>query len=217
MANEQELENKQSMQTRPAGNKDLWLFLIILDAIFLCVFGFFVYQHFSTRVFKPSVPIAQGVSVAQNDALETTNSEILVTEETISTEDKKEEMLETVSIVEGPKPAETTVADLLKGTTQEEPVAAVEQDEQKQSIIVAPGKGKYRQVTFRWFGEGKKVAVVSGFTMSKPKELKKVGDYWETTLAIAPGTYKFLYVIDGKNTLDPYVSQKDGRSLLEVK
>ena len=86
----------------------------------------------------------------------------------------------------------------------------------KQSIIITPTTGKYRKVTFRWFGEGNKVSVVSGFTMSKPQALKKVGDYWETTLSIAPGTYKFLYVIDGKNTLDPYAEEKDGRSVLVV-
>ena len=50
--------------------------------------------------------------------------------------------------------------------------------------------------------------------MAKPQALKKKDGYWETTLSIAPGTYKFLYVIDGVNTLDPYSDEKDGRSLL---
>ena len=78
-------------------------------------------------------------------------------------------------------------------------------------------KSKYRRVTFRWYGEGDKVSIVSGFTMAKPQALKKRGDHWETTLSIAPGTYKFLYIIDGKNTLDPYSEEKDGRSLVVVK
>ncbi|MCQ2410124.1 MAG: hypothetical protein MJ053_00895, partial [Elusimicrobiaceae bacterium] len=60
------------------------------------------------------------------------------------------------------------------------------------------------------------VAVVSGFTNRKPQALTKVGDHWETTLSIAPGTYKFLYVIDGKNTLDPYSKEQDGRSVVVV-
>ena len=83
-------------------------------------------------------------------------------------------------------------------------------------MAVNPKSSKYRRVTFRWFGEGKKVSIVSGFTMSKPQPLKKKNGYWETTLSIAPGTYKFLYIVDGVNTRDPYAEEKDGRSVLIV-
>ena len=76
--------------------------------------------------------------------------------------------------------------------------------------------GKYRQVTFRYYGEGKNVAVVSGFTMAKPRALRKKDGYWETTLSISPGTYKFLYVVDGVQKTDPYAEEKDGRSVLVV-
>ena len=97
-------------------------------------------------------------------------------------------------------------------TEQTEQVSAADK---KESVLVKVNpKSKYRRVTFRWFGEGKKVSIVSGFTMAKPQALKKKDGYWETTLSIAPGTYKFLYVIDGVNTLDPYSDEKDGRSLL---
>ena len=97
-------------------------------------------------------------------------------------------------------------------TEQTEQVSAADK---KESVLVKVNpKSKYRRVTFRWFGEGKKVSIVSGFTMAKPQALKKKDGYWETTLSIAPGTYKFLYVIDGANTLDPYSDEKDGRSLL---
>ena len=38
------MENENlEFDVKPAGNKDLWLFLIVLDIIFLCVFGFFLY------------------------------------------------------------------------------------------------------------------------------------------------------------------------------
>ena len=53
--------------------------------------------------------------------------------------------------------------------------------------------------------------------MAKPRALKKRGDHWEVTLGIAPGTYKFLYIVDGKQTLDPYAEEDDGRSVLVVK
>ena len=215
MANEQELEETQpTLETRPAGNKDLWLFLIILDAVFLCVFGFFIYQHFAERLFAPSAPTAvseTAPSVEEPSLLVETDA--LQGEEIVAQETKEEEILvqESATI--------PTVVEELKNTVQEEQLASLPalQAEPKQSIIITPSKGKYRQVTFRWFGEGKQVAVVSGFTMSKPKPLKKVGDHWEVTLGIEPGSYKFLYVIDGRNTLDPYAPQKDGRSVLEVK
>ena len=214
MANEQELEETQpTLETRPAGNKDLWLFLIILDAVFLCVFGFFIYQHFSERIFpsSASVAVSEPVPSVEEPSL-LVEADSLQGEEVIAPETKEEIAPQEPSV-------NPTVVEELKNTVQEEQLASlpVAQAEQKQSIIVAPSKGKYRQVTFRWFGEGKQVSIVSGFTMSKPKALKRVGDYWEITLGIEPGSYKFLYIIDGKNTLDPYAPQKDGRSVLEVK
>ena len=111
--------------------------------------------------------------------------------------------------------AEAVLVEEALESVVEEPAPA---PEKKQSIIVAQGKSsKYRQVTFRWFGEGKSVSIVSGFTGSKPRKLQKRKDYWETTLAIAPGSYKFLYIIDGVNKTDPYAETKEGRSVLEVK
>ena len=215
MANEQELEETQpTLETRPAGNKDLWLFLIILDAVFLCVFGFFIYQHFADRVFAPTVPsvMSEQESSVEGPSL-LVETDALQGEEIVTRETKEEE----ITVQE--TPTTPTVVEELKNTAQEEQLVSlpVVQTEQKQSIIITPSKGKYRQVTFRWFGEGRQVAVVSGFTMSKPKALKKVGDHWEVTLGIEPGSYKFLYVIDGRNTLDPYAPEKDGRSVLEVK
>ena len=214
MANEQELEETQPpLETRPAGNKDLWLFLIILDAVFLCVFGFFIYQHFADRIFAPSAP-----APVSEEAEPMPEPSLLVETESVSEEIAPEEVKEGTATQENVEVA--PVAQEVKNTVQEESLPSVlpgAQEKAKQSIIVAPSKGKYRQVTFRWFGEGKQVSIVSGFTTSKPKALKRVGDHWEITLGIEPGSYKFLYIIDGRNTLDPYAPEKDGRSVLEVK
>ncbi|MGN1058094.1 MAG: hypothetical protein ACI4Q7_01905, partial [Candidatus Avelusimicrobium sp.] len=47
------MENENlDLDVKPAGNKDLWLFLIIVDIIFMCVFGFFLYKHFSVSLFN---------------------------------------------------------------------------------------------------------------------------------------------------------------------
>ena len=47
------MENENlDLEVKPAGNKDLWLFLIIVDIVLLCVFGFFLYKHFSASLFQ---------------------------------------------------------------------------------------------------------------------------------------------------------------------
>ena len=188
-------------------NKDIWLFLIIVDVVFLCVFGFFLYKNLSARLLAPQenpVPVAESVSEKEP---ETVVEEVVVEPEGA------------VSVAEA-VPAAEPVVEVAAPVVQkvEEPVAQLQPAEKKESIIVTKkANSKYRQVTFRYYGEGKKVAVVSGFTMAKPRDLKKKDGYWETTLSISPGTYKFLYVVDGKQITDPYAEEKDGRSVLVVK
>lgn len=205
--------NSEEFETKPSSNKDMWLFLIVLDVIFLCVCGFFLYKHFSGQLFN-TTPTPAPVVAEEQVAEVTPTEELTVTETTVP----EELTPEVVTVAEEPVPVVTPVVEpeIEPVVQTPAPVQPVVQ-ENKESVLVTPTTGKYRRVTFRWFGEGDKVSVVSGFTMSKPQALKKVGDHWETTLSIAPGTYKFLYIIDGKNTLDPYSPQKDGRSLLEVK
>ena len=225
------MENENlDLDAKPAGNKDLWLFLIIVDIIFMCVFGFFLYKHFSVSLFNGAQMRAEqpaDVSASAEDTLPVIDVESVTPIETTSVaaahaeakpEDKPIAPKEKTAAepVEVPMtaliPAEPSKAEELKVVPEEKPAEA------KKSIIVAvnPKSSKYRRVTFRWFGEGKKVSIVSGFTMSKPQPLKKKKDYWETTLSIAPGSYKFLYIVDGVNTQDPYAEEKDGRSVLIV-
>jgi len=204
------MENENlEFDVKPAGNKDLWLFLIILDIILLCVFGFFLYKHFSTKIFNHSAiaSVEEQTEVVEPLAIE--DEAVLVTEsapiavESVAATPKEEKAT----------PKEEKLTEVVAAVTEQtEQVSAADK---KESVLVKVNpKSKYRRVTFRWFGEGKKVSIVSGFTMAKPQALKKKDGYWETTLSIAPGTYKFLYVIDGVNTLDPYSDEKDGRSLL---
>lgn len=228
------MENENlDLDVKPAGNKDLWLFLIIVDIIFMCVFGFFLYKHFSVSLFNGAQVRAEQPAdisnVSGEEQLPVVDVETVTPIETTSVaavpaEPKSEKVQPAVSQekpaadpVEVPMtalvPAEPAKADEPQAATEEKPAA-----ETKKSIIVAvnPKSSKYRRVTFRWFGEGEKVSIVSGFTMSKPQALKKKNGYWETTLSIAPGRYKFLYIVDGVNTRDPYAEEKDGRSVLIV-
>lgn len=200
--NSQELEMKTS-------NKDMWLFLIVLDVVFLCVFGFFLYKHFAVRVENPAPVSAPLIEEETVEALPEMGEEVVTVAQTMPQEQAPAPVQEEVVVVESPVEAAPVV-----------PEPPVEKEiVTKKSIVIAPASSnsKYRRVTFKWFEPANTVSIVSGFTNRKPQALKKVGDHWETTLSIATGTYKFLYIIDGKNTVDPYADQKDGRSVLIVK
>lgn len=200
-----EFEAKMPAQT---GNKDLWLFLIIIDVVFLCVFGFFLYKNLSARLLS-SEDEKRPAPAAEQEAAPAPEEEIAMAEEVVTVTPAES----AVQPQPKPKPAEPEVKP-----AEPEPQPQAQPAEKKESIVVKTnGKSRYRQVTFRYFGDADSVSVVSGFTMAKPRALKKRGDHWEVTLGIAPGTYKFLYIVDGKQTLDPYAEEDDGRSVLVVK
>lgn len=219
-----ENENFDLEQKPVSANKDLWLFLIVVDIVFLCVCGFFLYKNLSARFFMPveeTEVVAEEQAAAQPDLL----AEVLP--ET-KKETKKETKTPAAPAVKAPKVQEITAEPVVvvpepvaepapKVDEQEQPAEQAEKPA-KASVVVAdnPKSSKYRRVTFRYFGEGKKVSIVSGFTMAKPQALRKKNGAWETTLSIAPGKYRFLFIVDGVNTPDPYSPQENGRSVLIV-
>lgn len=219
-----ENENFDLEQKPVSANKDLWLFLIVVDIVFLCVCGFFLYKNLSARFFMPveeTEVVAEEQAAAQPDLL----AEVLP--ET-KKETKKETKTPAVPAVKAPKVQEIAAEPVVvvpepvaepapKADEQEQPTEQAEKPA-KASVVVAdnPKSSKYRRVTFRYFGEGKKVSIVSGFTMAKPQALRKKNGAWETTLSIAPGKYRFLFIVDGVNTPDPYSPQENGRSVLIV-
>ena len=219
-----ENENFDLEQKPVSANKDLWLFLIVVDIVFLCVCGFFLYKNLSARFFMPveeTEVVAEEQAAAQPDLL----AEVLP--ET-KKETKKETKTPAAPAVKAPKVQEIAADPVVvvpepvaepapKADEQEQPAEQAEKPA-KASVVVAdnPKSSKYRRVTFRYFGEGKKVSIVSGFTMAKPQALRKKNGAWETTLSIAPGKYRFLFIVDGVNTPDPYSPQENGRSVLIV-
>lgn len=219
-----ENENFDLEQKPVSANKDLWLFLIVVDIVFLCVCGFFLYKNLSARFFMPveeTEVVAEEQAAAQPDLL----AEVLP--ET-KKETKKETKTPAAPAVKASKVQEIAAEPVVvvpepaakpapKADEQEQPAEQAEKPA-KASVVVAdnPKSSKYRRVTFRYFGEGKKVSIVSGFTMAKPQALRKKNGAWETTLSIAPGKYRFLFIVDGVNTPDPYSPQENGRSVLIV-
>lgn len=207
------MENENlDLEIKPAGNKDVWLFLIIVDVVFLCVFGFFLYKNLSARLLAPAENVPAEVVVTQEEETQlppAPQEEIIVAEEPVS-------VTESVPAAQ-PKEEKPVVAEVVSQAQAQQTEKQVQPTEKKESILIKTNpKSKYRQVTFRYFGEGDNVSVVSGFTMAKPRALKKKNGYWEITLGIAPGTYKFLYIVDGVQTLDPYAEEEDGRSVVVV-
>ena len=204
---------------KPAVNKDVWLLLIILDVVAMCVLGYYLYKHFAPQFAAP----APKPAAAEQSSMPSAEEPVLIEEDALI-EDMTAPAPAPVAQTPAEEPApvaaapKSLVEEALEAIEPEPEPAPAPVAQKKQSIIIAQGKNnKYRQVTFRWFGAGKSVAVISGFTGSKPRALKKKNDFWETTLTIAPGSYKYLYVIDGENRTDPYAEEKDGRSLLVVK
>ncbi len=208
-----EFEAKMPAQS---ANKDLWLFLIIIDVVFLCIFGFFLYKNLSARLLSPAQSPAPVASQEQPSASETAvEAEITLPEENSSAAPAVPAAQPQTQAQPLAAEAKEPAAEASKPAEEQPSVPAAVEKKESISIKVNP-KSKYRQVTFRYFGEADRVSVVSGFTMAKPRALKKKGDHWEVTLGIAPGTYKFLYIVDGKQMPDPYLEEQDGRSVLVI-
>ncbi len=200
-------------------SKDLWLVLIFVDIIALCVFSYFIYTSFANAG-KKSVQIKHD---AKTEELFLEEIDLTEPEKETKKEPKQETKKEEVKEVKQEKVSEVKpqVKEEKKEETKEEvkeiPALVTVKQEAKESFKIS-GTGKWRKVTFRYFDDAKKVAIISGFTMRKPQNLKKVNGVWEATLTIAPGTYKYKFVVDGKEVKDPYNKQEEnGRSVIIIK
>ena len=212
---ENNFENKKS-------SKELWLVLIFVDIIALCVFTYFIYASFVNGG-KKAVQInhntkTEEVTLEEIDLSEPVKKEIKKTE---VKETKKEPQKEFAAEIKKEIISEvkTEVKEEAKPLPKKEPkeVQTTTVDNNKESIKVS-GTGKWRQVTFKYFDAAKSVAIVSGFTSTKPRDLKKVNGVWEITLTISPGTYRYMFVVDGKEIKDPYNKQEsNGRSVVVIK
>lgn len=201
-------ENKKS-------SKEMWLFLIFLDIAALCVFAYFIYHSFGGEIQK-QVSAFTAARAQSKEQSKTFVEEIIVEEDVLpaetepvkadtpKTEAKKEEVKETAK-EEKPAVKEETIN-----------IATAPTETKKQSVFIS-GTGKTRKVTFKYYDEAKKVAIVSGFTSRKPVNLVKKNGVWETTLILYPGDYKYMYIVDNVEVLDPNAPAENGRSVLKVR
>lgn len=202
-------ENKKS-------SKEMWLFLIFLDIAALCVFAYFIYSSFGGEMQKQFNAFTAARQTKNQEPSKTFVEEIIVEEDVLpaetepvkadtpKTEAKKEEVKET--------------AKEEKSAVKEETINIAESptETKKQSVFIS-GTGKTRKVTFKYYGEAKKVAIISGFTSRKPVSLVKKNGVWETTLVLYPGDYKYMYIVDNVEVLDPNAPAENGRSVLKVR
>ena len=215
------LESKKS-------SKELWLVLIFVDLIALCVFSYLIYNSFINSDTKTVQinrnPKTEQVVLEEIDLSKPVKQEIKKEEKEIKQEPKqepaKEIKKEEISEVkeqpkEDTKPLPQKEPKEIK--TQTETKTETKTNVKKESVKIS-GTGKWRQVTFRYFDDAKSVAIVSGFTSTQPRALKKVNGVWEITLTISPGTYRYMFVVDGKEIKDPNNKQEsNGRSVVVIK
>ncbi|MGB2579843.1 outer membrane biosynthesis protein TonB [Elusimicrobium simillimum] len=204
---EPKLENKKK-------SKDFWLFLIFVDIIALVFFGFLAYQSISNKFAAPTpgkdnIPVKEvpaddppATAVAQAPAQE---PKLLTPTPEPKAEPKPQSALNDIP-AQQPAPQTTP-----KPAEPEQPKV-----EKKQSVVIEPTKGKTRKVTFKYFDDAKNVRISSGFTMAKPQPLKKINGVWQASFIIYPGEYKYIFIVDGAQKLDPHAPEKDGRSLVVI-
>ncbi len=210
-------------------SKEIWLVLIFVDLIALCVFSYLIYNSFMNsdkktvqinRNPKTEEVVLEEVDLSKPKQQEPKKEEIKETKKESLQKFEKEINKEltaevTAQIKEEEKALPKKEPKEVK--TQTETKTNVKNDVKKESIKIS-GSGKWRQVTFKYFDAAKSVAIVSGFTSTKPRDLKKINGVWEITLTISPGTYRYMFIVDGKEVKDPYNKQENnGRSLVTIK
>lgn len=194
-------ENKKS-------SKEMWLFLIFLDIAALCVFAYFIYNSFGGEMQKQFAALSSSKQTESQETSKTFVEEILVQEDILP--------IETEAIK--PTLAKEEIAKEEAPLEQVEitNIANAPAEAKKQSVFIS-GVGKTRKVTFKYYDEAKKVAIISGFTNRKPVNLTKKNGVFETTLILYPGDYKYMYIVDNVEVLDPNAPAENGRSVLKVR
>ena len=205
-------------------SKEIWLVLIFVDLIALCIFSYLIYNSFVNAGNKV-------VQINRDSKTEQVVLEEIDLSEPVKQENKKEEKeikqepkQETAKEIKKEEIPEvkTQPKEEAKPSPQKENKEVKTQTETKTNVkkesVKISGTGKWRQVTFKYFDDAKSVAIVSGFTSTNPRALRKVNGVWEITLTISPGTYRYMFVVDGKETKDPYNKQEsNGRSVIVIK
>jgi hypothetical protein len=205
--NSEELSRNSENEIEDEDKKDareVWLLLIFLNLIVLCTLGFFIYNLFKKLPEKADFKKAEIVETVDEPRAGTTESHV-----------KKEKPAPQ-------SPAAPDKDDLRAQTAKQTSYVPSVSAEKRRSVSVR-GNGSHttRDVTFKYYDTAKSVAVVGGFTGRKPMPMSKTnktGDEWNLTLRVRPGeNYPYMFVVDGREILDPNGRTADGKSVFTVK
>ena len=108
---------------------------------------------------------------------------------------------------------------LTEGTTTQAEIVKSTASAAEKSMEAKP-RPKKRNILFKLYSSrAKKVHIIGDFTNWKRRPLKKESPKtWTTSVRIKPGSYKYLYVVDGRRTKDPNNKKvQNGKSVLKVK
>jgi hypothetical protein len=212
-----------------AGSHGLWLFLLVLDAIFVCIFGgavaFKVYQFWKTPALVVAPPVHHRPVPKAPDAAKSPEpapapapkpaaapeppKPAAKPEPRIAAKHADSPRPPKPSLInEPPKPRSTPAP----ATTGSAPAAAAS------AALAAPGKAlpvvfKLRSVN------ADAVQLVGAFIVhGGRKDMTKASDgTWSVKLYLNPGQYRYFFSVDKKKTLDPENPNSDrGASLLTV-
>jgi hypothetical protein len=80
-------------------------------------------------------------------------------------------------------------------------------------------KGSMRNIAFVLHRpKAKKVFLIGDFNDGEPKLMHKEKNTWKTNIAVKPGTYHYVFDVDGKKIRDPNnKAAANGKSVLNVK
>ena len=211
-----EIMQENNSQTKKS-SKEMWLFLIFLDIAALCVFAYFIYNSFGGEIQKQLTSLSAKQQAAAP-------SKTFVEEIIVEDKQPKAKMAPVKEITPAKvnenitKEIKAEIKPQEKAPEVKEPINIAQEpkEEKKQSVFVS-GTGKTRKVVFKYYGDAKKVALISGFTNRKPVNLTKKDGVWETSLILYPGDYKYMYIVDNVEVLDPNAPSANGRSVLKVR
>ncbi len=224
-----------SATAAPHGSHRLWAFLLLLDSIFVMVFGGVV----ASKIYRYwRAPAPSAVPPPRRHPLKTAEA-LKTTEAAASTTTAPAKPVEPPKAAEAPKPAprpEPAKAAAARADAPRPPKPSLLNEPPKPhaapalagasaaALPPAPqateGKAKAAPVVFKLRAtNAKSVQLVGAFIVhGGRKEMARDADgMWSVKLYLNRGQYRYFFAVDKKKTLDPENPQSDrGASLLSV-
>ncbi len=238
-------DSTQPGPVRPRGSHKLWAILLVLDCVFVIIFGGAVaakvYQHWQEPPPTPppaaqkAKPAAQKAKSAKKTPAKKSPKKKTVKKKTAKKKavaakktpaPKKKKTAEPAKGVKPPRPS--LLSEAPKPREAPKPQGAKKKETPKTTTVAKapppPPKAqrpKAFPVDFKIKAPGAKKVQLTGMFLVRTggkKDMVAKGDgLWALRLYLVPDTYQYLFIVDGKKTKDPENSdEKLGHSLMTV-